>query len=278
MPRMPRIKLKEEPAYYLITSHVVWEKKKAFSSFEKSYFISLLRKLTLFYLVEVLAFVVMDNHFHLVVKTLPASSFTDEEITQRVKNFYNDKKLILLPGQIDYWRARLEDLSQFIKDLKQRFAQWYNRRYDRKGHLWCDRFHSVLLEKGEAVLLAMAYVDLNCVRARMVKKPSAYQWCSYTYRLAAANWLASLKEIGLEGLKTLEDYKSFLKLERERIGMETAISETVKELALCRVKYITFALVMGSRHFVENTLKRLKSLPFKNKKIVKLPMADLHSV
>jgi hypothetical protein len=225
----------------------------------------------------VLAFVVMDNHFHLVVKTLPSFLFSDEEIIQRVKVFYKDEKLLLLPGQIDYWRSRLEDLSLFVKDLKQRFAQWYNRRHKRKGHLWCDRFHSVLLEKGEAVLMAMAYVDLNCVRARMVKKPAAYHWCSYTHRLAGASWLAALKEAGLEGLKTLQDYKSFLELERERVGIETAVCETAKELMLCRIKYITFALVLGSRQFVENNLKRLKSLPFKNKKIVKLPVGDLHS-
>ena len=45
--------------------------------------------------------------------------------------------------------------------LKGRFAQWYNRRHDRYGVLWADRFNSVLLEAGEALATVAAYIELN---------------------------------------------------------------------------------------------------------------------
>jgi hypothetical protein len=57
------------------------------------------------------------------------------------------------------------DLSVFIKELKGRFAQWYNQRHDRYGVLWAERFKSVLLEGGQALAAVAAYIELNPVRA-----------------------------------------------------------------------------------------------------------------
>ncbi len=46
--------------------------------------------------------------------------------------------------------ARMHDLSEFMKTLKQRFSIWYNRNHDnRLGTLWMDRFKSVLVEEGQ---------------------------------------------------------------------------------------------------------------------------------
>ena len=52
---------------------------------------------------------------------------------------------------LDRYRRRMYDISVFIKELKGRFAQWYNQRHDRYGVLWAERFKSVLLEGGEAL-------------------------------------------------------------------------------------------------------------------------------
>ena len=57
------------------------------------------------------------------------------------------------------------DLSSFFKELKGQFAQWYNRRHERYGVLWAERFKSVLLEGGQAVAAVGAYIELNPVRA-----------------------------------------------------------------------------------------------------------------
>ena len=47
---------------------------------------------------------------------------------------------------LDQFYQRMWDVSEFIKLLKQRFTQWYNRRMNRKGTLWEDRFKSVLVD------------------------------------------------------------------------------------------------------------------------------------
>ena len=76
--------------------------------------------------------------------------------------------------------ARMWDVSGFMKLLKQRFTQWYNRRKGRKGTLWEERFKSVLVEGAGEVLATMAaYIDLNPVRAGLVEDPKDYRWCGY---------------------------------------------------------------------------------------------------
>ena len=67
-----------------------------------------------------------------------------------------------------------------MRELKQRFTQWFNKKAKRKGPLWNDRFKSVLLENDQTVLLTMAaYIDLNPVRAGLVNDPKDYRWSGY---------------------------------------------------------------------------------------------------
>ena len=82
------------------------------------------------------------------------------------------------------YRDRLFDLSIFIKELKGRFAQWYNRRHGRYGVLWAERFKSVLLEGGEALAAVAAYIELNPVRAGLCADPKDYRYCGYAEALA----------------------------------------------------------------------------------------------
>ncbi|MGE3312392.1 MAG: transposase, partial [Limisphaerales bacterium] len=71
-----------------------------------------------------------------------------------------------LAAYLATFHARMYDVSAFMKLVKQRFTQWYNRRVGRKGTLWEDRFRSVLVEgAGDALVTMAAYIDLNPVRA-----------------------------------------------------------------------------------------------------------------
>ena len=74
---------------------------------------------------------------------------------------------------------RMWDLSQFMKVLKQRFTQWFNKRHGRRGTLWEDRFKSVLVEDGYTARVMSAYIDLNPLRAGIVNDPARYRWSSY---------------------------------------------------------------------------------------------------
>lgn len=74
---------------------------------------------------------------------------------------------------------RMHDLGEFMKGLLQRFTQWFNRTHSRTGHLWEDRFKSLIVEDGVAARTISAYIDLNPVRAGIVEDPADYRWSSY---------------------------------------------------------------------------------------------------
>ncbi|TVP77862.1 MAG: transposase [Puniceicoccaceae bacterium] len=82
--------------------------------------------------------------------------------------------------------ARMHDLSEFMKTLKQRFSIWYNRNHNnRLGTLWMDRFKSVLVQgEGNPLQTMAAYIDLNPVRAGLVEDPKDYRWCGYAEAVA----------------------------------------------------------------------------------------------
>ena len=64
-----------------------------------------------------------------------------------------------------------------LKELKQRFSRWHNRRVGRKGPVWEDRHKSVQVEDSETALRTIAaYIDLNPVCAGLVTDPKDYRW------------------------------------------------------------------------------------------------------
>jgi putative transposase len=79
------------------------------------------------------------------------------------------------------------DVSAFMKLLKQRFTQWFNRQRGRKGTLWEERFKCVLVEgTGEVLATMAAYIDLNPVRAGIVKDPADDRGCGYAEAAAGS--------------------------------------------------------------------------------------------
>uniref|UniRef100_UPI000368ED1D hypothetical protein n=1 Tax=Rubritalea marina TaxID=361055 RepID=UPI000368ED1D len=80
--------------------------------------------------------------------------------------------------------SRMWDLSKFMKPLKQRFSRWYNGRNARKGTLWEERFDSTLVEGSNCAITMAGYIELNPIRAKMVKRPEDYHWCSYAEAVA----------------------------------------------------------------------------------------------
>lgn len=66
-----------------------------------------------------------------------------------------------------------------MKHLGQRYVQYVNRAYRRSGTLWEGRFRSCLAQEEGYVLACQRYLELNPVRAQMVKHPRHYRWSSY---------------------------------------------------------------------------------------------------
>ena len=97
------------------------------------------------YRLSIFNFIVTSNHIHLVV----ASPKNRESIP---------KAMQLVAG---------------------RSAQEYNRRKGRKGAFWQNRYHATAIETGDHLWRCLVYVDLNMVRAKVVKHPSEWKWSGY---------------------------------------------------------------------------------------------------
>ncbi len=171
-------------AYYHCISRVV-ERRLAFGPEEKEQFVRLMRSYEGFCQVRVLSYCVMSNHFHIMVevrKRPEGEVYSDAWLLKQAALIYSKPAVRMLKEALETFRSqghdaaaeelkekylgRMWDVSQFMKELKQRFSLWFNKRENRKGTLWEERFTSVLLEGELATLSVMsAYIDLNPVRA-----------------------------------------------------------------------------------------------------------------
>ncbi|RTZ95112.1 MAG: hypothetical protein DSY90_14565 [Deltaproteobacteria bacterium] len=148
----------------------------------------------------------MGNHFHLLVKMLPESDFSDCEILKRCRRMYGDDYDI--PDEpLPLIRKKLASLSELMRDIKVNFTRYYNRRHHRRGYFWGERFKSVIVDRGETLVNCLAYIDLNPLRAGLVKRPEEYRWSSIGYHIQTDNrdnFLSTdfgLKEFNVSGEK-----------------------------------------------------------------------------
>lgn len=85
-----------------------------------------------------------------------------------------------------------ETLSRGIQWLDGGYAQWFNWRHDRVGHLYQGRFRAILVNQESHALEVLRYVVLNPVRANIVTRPEDYEWSSHRATLGVAptpSWL-----------------------------------------------------------------------------------------
>jgi putative transposase len=142
MARPPRIKIAD------LTQHVVNRGNNRCDIFrdEEDYlfFLLALRDASLRHQLDVHAYALMTNHFHLVATPRTASGLSD---------------------------------AMHIVGTK--YVGYFNRRYARTGRLFEGRFKSSVIDTETYWFTCMRYVELNPVRAKLVSDPSDYRWSSY---------------------------------------------------------------------------------------------------
>lgn len=91
-----------------------------------------------------------------------------------------------------------KELPKIMHRLNLAYAIWFSTKYERVGHIWQDRFKSMVIQKDEYLLTCINYVELNPVRANFVKEPQNYLWSSYRSRvLGHKNFLLDTPKITL---------------------------------------------------------------------------------
>ena len=193
---MRRARIKAEGAgYYHIMSRAI-EGRFIFGQPEKERFHRLMRKLEGFCGLRIVTYSILSSHWHILLEVPQRQEVSDTELIRRVEIMYGALAARGLGAQLREMRDggddesaerlkagytyRMYDLSQFCKSLKQGFSQYYNKKYERCGTLWNQRYRSILVEGSLNALLTMAaYIDLNAVRAGIVEDPKQYRWCGY---------------------------------------------------------------------------------------------------
>jgi len=187
------------------------ERKEIFRD-EKDHlrFLDTLGKMVERFKLEVHAYVLMKNHFHLLVHTKEAN------------------------------------LSRAIQWLGVSYSVWFNRKYQRSGHLFQGRFKSFLIENDRYFTTMCLYIHGNPLRARIVKRLSDYQWSSYQAyadKKHEVSWLTTELVLGMYG----GSRKRFLRAQQVFFEERPNLLEDLRH-----------GLYLGSEEFSEECIERFK--------------------
>jgi len=150
MPRIPRISIPGVPMHVVQRGN----NRQAVFFHERDYttYLNTLFESAMHYNVSVHAFVCMTNHVHLLVTP---------------------------------WDEHM--VSRMIQRLGASYTAAINSTYSRTGSLWEGRFKSSLVDSNRYVLACYRYIELNPVRAGIVRRPADYRWSSYRHNTRSAS-------------------------------------------------------------------------------------------
>ena len=142
MPRRARNLLGE-----ILCHHIVQGINKEYifqENEEKKKYLNLLKKYYKKQKVDIIAYCIMDNHAHFLL--------------------YADS---------------IQNISKFMQQVNSQYAMYYNKKHERVGYVYRNRFKSVPIMRREQLYTCIKYIHMNPVKARMVKEEKDYQYPSY---------------------------------------------------------------------------------------------------
>jgi hypothetical protein len=175
-------------------------------------------------------------------------------------------------------------------------------RHNRRGYFWGDRFKSVIVENGKTLINCLAYIDLNPLRAGIVKRPERYRWNSLGHHVQTNNkdgFLSldfGLKEFGiLNAEDRLKHYRRYVYEAGavNRSGKPTAgvinnsvlANERKDKFELKRVqrfryrtRYFTDSGIIGTKAYVSSNYRRFKDIFMSKSEKVPRPVAGLDGI
>jgi hypothetical protein len=185
-----------------------------------------------------------------------------------------------------------------MKTVKQRFSIWFNQNHSRFGTLWAERFTSTIVEGNHhfAMRTVAAYIDLNPVRAGIVRDPKDYRWCGYGEAEAVGGKMVQgLRSTMVEGAKlddatVLAEYrmKLFGKGSAPKRGDSRSASIPITELEKTlksggklnveqrlrlRMRWLTKGAIIGGQQFVDEHLHEYQARTSKRRGMKVHPFA-----
>ncbi|MDD5730521.1 MAG: transposase [Candidatus Omnitrophica bacterium] len=195
MPRLPRIYIKG--ALYYITCRGESEQEIFKDEGDYRMFLDLLKKYQDQYAIKIFAYALMPSHLHLLVEM-------NKEAGQE-----ENKSM---------------EISDFMHNLNNSYTKYFNSRYERKGHLFRERFKAALVEKENYLLKMTAYIHLNPKRINLAAELKDYPYSSYSLYLYNKS-LSESKDLNIQGqiaqvmgLLGNQDYASFVSAMTQEVG------------------------------------------------------------
>lgn len=129
-------------AIYHVTQRAPGKESLFLEEGDYLYFLKIMKETTKKFALDIYAFALLPNHVHILLK-----------ITK-------------------------ENLSEGMKNLFERYANYFNIKYSRKGHVFCGRYRATLCNDEKYFIAASVYIHLNPVKARLSSTPEEYAWSS----------------------------------------------------------------------------------------------------
>ena len=230
--RQTLVSLKDTPYYHVIARCVrrawLWgfdEYAGRDYSHRKEWVLERLTQLSYVFAIDICAYAIMSNHYHLVVHVDAelASRWAPQEVVERWCRLFSKPAPVdrgeqglcgevereVAEGIIELWRRRLRDVSWYMRSLNEHLARRANAEDQCTGRFWEGRFKSQALLDEAGLLTAMAYVDLNPVRAAIAETPEESEYTSIYDRIKALRGKPKAETFEAESAQPTPPLRSF---------------------------------------------------------------------
>ncbi len=214
-PRNKQIALSETPFYHLTyrcvrRSFLCGEIDGCNFEHRRGWIVDRLRLLTAMFAIDVAAYAIMTNHYHILVRVNieKAAAWTVADIfkqwslvfqvTDLMKqylagNVVTDEEIKAAERLAKMYRERLTSISWFMRCLNEHIARAANAEDKCSGRFWEGRFKSQAILDEAALINTMVYIDLNPIRAQIAETPETSEYTSFAERIAHRNLAADAK-------------------------------------------------------------------------------------
>ena len=157
-----------------------------------------------------------DEDFKFFLLRLRQNLFPDEDSSNRIqhlpKGSFSLISYCLMPNHFHFIIKQNSEIptSKLILKVCTSYSKYFNKKYERVGHVFQDRFKQVHINDNSYLIWLVAYVHQNPKVAGLIKNLKDYPWSSYRDFLGERGDNLCDKEIILSQFKNIKDFESFV--------------------------------------------------------------------